>query len=124
MGKRKYKKVLYILLAVICVVIGIYVQKTEKQYQSFFVERNDANAVMAPTVNPLDAVENKPEKININTDNVYELMELDGIGEKMAERIINYRMKNGDFEVIQDLMRVEGIGEKKFEDIKDKICVE
>ena len=62
--------------------------------------------------------------VNINTDSVEELEKLDGIGEKTAERIINYRRQNGDFEVIEDIMRVNGIGKKKFEAIKDFICVE
>ena len=62
--------------------------------------------------------------ININTNDISELDKLYRIGEKMAQRIIDYRKKHGDFEVIQDIMRVSGIGEKTFEQIKDNIYVE
>lgn len=63
-------------------------------------------------------------KININTADTNTLSTLDGIGEGLAQRIIDYRKNNGNFEVIQDIMKVSGIGEKRFEKIKDYITVE
>lgn len=63
------------------------------------------------------------EKININKATAEQLTEIKGIGEKYAERIIEYREKNGPFEKIEDIMQVKGIGEKKFEAIKDFITV-
>ncbi len=125
MKSKRYKAIIFAVIAALCVVLGIYVQEREKQYKSFFVERNSANAVIAPTIDAqTDETLEEVLMININTDNVYELMQLDGIGEKTAKRIIEYRKENGDFEVIEDLMRVDGIGEKKFEDVKDYIYVE
>lgn len=61
--------------------------------------------------------------ININTADAAALMTLYGVGEKISQRIIEYRETNGPFEVIEDIMKVSGIGEKRFENIKDKICV-
>jgi competence protein ComEA len=61
-------------------------------------------------------------KININTCTKEELMSLPGIGEVLADRIIQYREKT-PFKKIEDLMNVSGIGEKKFESIKDMIIV-
>ncbi len=60
--------------------------------------------------------------IDINEASKEELMSIDGIGEKMAENIIEYRSKNR-FECIEDIMNVSGIGEKKFSNIKAKIIV-
>ena len=62
-------------------------------------------------------------KLDINKATVQELVQLKGIGEKFAERIIEYREKNGKFQKIEDLMKVKGIGQKKFEAIKDLIVV-
>ena len=62
-------------------------------------------------------------KININTATRGELMDLSGIGEVLAGRIIDYRNQHGRFERIEDIMRVTGIGERRFEAIKDRITV-
>ena len=62
-------------------------------------------------------------KININTATAAELETLPRIGEKIAERIIDFRKKNGPFKRIEDLMKVSGIGEKVFLQLKDRITV-
>jgi len=64
------------------------------------------------------------EKINLNTATLEELMTLDRIGPKYAQRIIDYRETYGPFEKIEDIMKVKGIGLKTFEANKDKITVE
>ena len=64
------------------------------------------------------------KKININKATMEELVELKHIGEKYAQRIIEFREKNGPFETIEDIMKVKGIGEKIFEVNKDLIVVE
>ena len=61
---------------------------------------------------------------NINLASKIELLDLPGIGETYAERIIQHREENGPFETIEDIMKVKGIGESKFNDLKDKITVE
>ena len=48
---------------------------------------------------------------------------LNGIGEKTADKIIEYRNENGKFSSIDEIMNVSGIGEKKFEKIKEHITV-
>lgn len=68
-------------------------------------------------------VETKEQKININTAKKEELETIPGIGPALAERIIEYRNKNGKFKSIEDLKNVSGIGDKKFENIKEKIRV-
>ena len=65
----------------------------------------------------------KSEKININIATIDELMSLEGIGKKTAEKIVEYREKK-EFEKIEDIMNVEGIGQAKFSNIKERIVVE
>ena len=63
-------------------------------------------------------------KININKATVEQLMEIKGIGESYAKRIVEYRDKNGPFKNIEDITKVQGIGSKTFDKIKDLIMVE
>lgn len=65
---------------------------------------------------------NSTDKININTCTKEELMSLPGIGDVLADRIIEYRKKS-KFKNVEDIMNVSGIGEKRFEEIKDLIIV-
>ena len=64
------------------------------------------------------------EKININTASVLELTQLKRIGPTIAQRIVDYREKHGQFELPEDIMKVKGIGPKTFELNKDRIAVE
>lgn len=61
--------------------------------------------------------------ININTAEKDELCTLKGIGTSKADRIIEYREKNGGFKTIEEIMRVPGIKEGTFLKIKDCITV-
>lgn len=56
--------------------------------------------------------------ININTADVEELQKLKGIGETYAQRIVDYRLENGEFKAVAELLNVKGIGNKRLEDIK------
>lgn len=63
------------------------------------------------------------EKVNINTAGKSELMKLPGVGEKTADKIIDFRKQNGRFSRAEDIMDVKGIGIKKFEKIKELIII-
>jgi competence protein ComEA len=63
-------------------------------------------------------------KININTATAQQLSDgLDGVGEVMAKRIVEYREANGKFKSIEDIKNVQGIGDKTFAKLKDHITV-
>ncbi len=62
--------------------------------------------------------------IEINSAGKDELVLLDGIGEEIAQRIVNYRSAGNYFYCIEDIKNIKGIGEAVFEKIKDKIYVD
>ena len=64
-----------------------------------------------------------PQKVDINRAEPWLLEALPGIGEILAQRILDYRSENGPFRRIEDLFQVSGIGEGTFENIKDFITV-
>lgn len=64
-----------------------------------------------------------PLLVDINSATAEELTALPGIGSTLARRIVSYREANGPFESFAELLNVEGIGEKKLEDILDYITI-
>lgn len=63
-------------------------------------------------------------KINLNKATVAELTQLKGIGTKYAERIVEFREKNGPFKKPEDILQIQGIGPKTLELNKDRLTVE
>lgn len=61
--------------------------------------------------------------VNINTADAAELAALPGIGEVLAQRILDYRRVHGDFSAVEQLTNVEGIGEGKLESILELITI-
>lgn len=59
--------------------------------------------------------------VNINTADAEALMLLPRVGPSVAQRIVEFREKNGRFKSTEDLMLVRGIGEKTFELIQPHV---
>jgi competence protein ComEA len=59
--------------------------------------------------------------ISLATATAADLEELDGIGETIAERIVEYRTEHGGLRSIDELGQVDGIGEKRLEALKDEL---
>jgi competence protein ComEA len=62
-------------------------------------------------------------KVDLNRATIQQLDTLPGIGPAIAQRIVDFRDKNGPFKRIEDLMNVRGIGEKKFQLLQDRVTV-
>lgn len=54
----------------------------------------------------------------VNTSNAEGLQDIEGIGEALSNRIIEYREQNDGFESLEDLKNIEGIDEYVIENIQ------
>lgn len=63
------------------------------------------------------------DKIDINKADAQQLRSLPGVGAKKAEEIVKYRELNGNFNNINELVNVKGIGDKMLAKIIDLIKV-
>jgi len=70
-----------------------------------------------------DAKQEAVATVDINTASVEELMSVPGIGQSIAQRIAEFREKNGPYKSVDDLLKVQGIGEKSLAKIRDRLTV-
>ena len=81
-------------------------------------------AVAAPRHGDATATANHgTDVVNINTATVKELMVLDGIGHKVAEKIVEYREAHGPFTKPDEIRKVQGVGGGLWEKNRDRIVV-
>jgi competence ComEA-like helix-hairpin-helix protein len=64
------------------------------------------------------------KKIDLNAATAKELASLPGVGPSLAQKIIDYREKNGKFTSPSELLKVDGIGSRKYNDLKMLVTVE
>ena len=64
-----------------------------------------------------------PQRVDINRAEAWLLTALPGIGQTLADRIVDYRQQNGPFRSTSELMKVAGIGQDTFDKVKDKVTV-
>ncbi len=66
---------------------------------------------------------NSSSKVRLNSANIEQLMQLNGVGKKKAEAIIEYRNKNGKFNSVDDFMKIKGVGPALFNKNKAKLAL-
>jgi competence protein ComEA len=63
------------------------------------------------------------ELVNVNTATPEELETLPGVGEVIAQAIVDHRTENGPFTSVDQLLDVTGIGDATLEDIRELVTV-
>lgn len=76
-----------------------------------------------PTTMPLTEATTVNGKIDLNLATVEDLIQLDNIGVKTAQNIIDHRTEIGKYTFIEQLLDVDGIGEKTFALLKPYVSV-
>jgi len=101
------------VFVVACAVVTVFTIRNEPQYVR-----------VIPMERPVVEVDESIEMVNINTASSEELQTLSGIGEVIAERIIEYREQYGYFLYLEEIMEVSGVGAGVFERIRGYIYIE
>lgn len=77
---------------------------------------------MRPTAQPFPPIPDDVRlRVDVNSAGIPELMLLEGIGEKTAQKIIDDRDARGPFRTPGDLSRVSGIGPKTVENLTGRV---
>ena len=100
---------------------GLLPLPSEEEISSQNTEASSSASTQAPPESHEPPASSSPAssappqgKINLNTAGKEELMSIKGLGEILAERILDYRERHGGFDSLEELMEVDGIGEKRF----------
>jgi competence protein ComEA len=99
-------------LLVLLAIVAIAVVPAAAQQKSSPAKSAEAKVTATPSA-----------PVNLNTATQAQLEALPGLGPKVAQRILEYRQKNGNFKKVEDLMNVKGIGEKSFLKLKPLVTV-
>ena len=119
--KKQYWVMIGITCVFLCVILGIFIGRnftdSYKRIEDFPINPT------TQTDEQNDIQTDAPIKIDLNAATLYQLQLLPGVGEAIAQRIIDYRSQNNGFQSVEELMKVDGIGEKKFAEIKPYIKI-
>ena len=71
-----------------------------------------------------EGIDNASGKLNINTATKQQLLDLPGVGEVTAKRILTYRAEIGKFSNVDELRAIKGMSKKKLENLKPLITTQ
>ena len=113
---------LTVFIGFVCILLGIFLgRNTTNNYITLQQATMPASYIQDTENADLNTANDTFGKININTASPALLASLPGIGDSIAQRIVDHRELNGPFAEPSDITNVEGIGEKRFSQIKDYI---
>lgn len=80
---------------------------------------------LAQSASPSGSVSNGSDgdKVNLNTATKEDLTKIDGVGDKKADKILEYREQHGGFKSPDDLKNISGFGEKTVAKLRERLAV-
>ncbi len=121
MKKSAFWCLLLICCSCICFTGGFYIGRN--------LNRTPVQVEKLPQVSVSDTVpsaslgETEPLIVDLNTATLEQLQTLPKIGPVLAQRILDYRQANGDFQSVEEIANVSGIGAAILEAILAHITV-
>jgi competence protein ComEA len=69
------------------------------------------------------AAQDAAPRLDLNRASAQELETLPQIGPALAQRIVEFRTKQGPFKSVEDLLKVQGVGEKVLTRVRERLTV-
>lgn len=113
--------VLVIFGVFVLIFLGSYLATAQAPGIWISTEHNSVNT--AADEKDVEGKTEDADLVDINTADQAELESLPGIGTARAQAILDYRSVHGPFDSIEELLEVEGIGEKLLEKIQDYVII-
>lgn len=99
-------------------------QKLQDEMVIYIPKVGEENLNQSTINNSADSTKSQSNsKININSADLSQLQDLNGVGEKKAAMIIEYRNQNGKFKSVDDLANIKGFGTKTIDNLREQVIV-
>ena len=126
MRKPNYSQLAFITLLFVVFTAGYFLGNSQKKSQLTVSVSKEITAAPQETEYqyPVSVKTDTPHfPVSINHASKEELSALPGIGDVLAQRILDFRAAHGYFRSVEELLNVEGIGKKRLEEILDLIVI-
>lgn len=122
-GLTPFLAVLAVCSAWICLSVSMAISPKEPYPLTVFQLQSEN--LPSKDINMKENVINlQHSKLNINQATAEQLMQVKGIGEKRAQKILQYLYRKGGIAQMDQLLEIDGIGEELVERLKEQFIAE